>query len=133
MSSSKAFGEFIRANSRYHDAILMSEPDYLMESMPYYVKNPVYMPRQDELSDRVYFGTGGRRRADLTLRDLRSTAVKVSCSAGVPVLLAIGYPDFQYKSNGSGHPLYRGLTFRWYGLDWILIGGPRPVASFPRA
>lgn len=132
-SSSKAFAEFIRAHPRYDDAILMSEPDYLMESMPYYVTNPVFMPRQGEFTDHVYFGIGGRRRAAMTLRDLRQIASRLSCSAGVPVLLAIGYPDFPYKSTGVGEPLYRGLTFTWNAPDWVLLGGPRPVASFPQS
>ena len=132
-SSSKAFGQFIRANPRYHDAILMAEPDYLMEAMPYYVSNPIFMPRQRQLADRVYFGKGGRRKIEMTLGDLIDVADSVSCSAKKPVLLAIGYRGFQYKSNGVEHPLYRGLTFTWTAEEWLRLGGRHPVAAFPRA
>ena len=132
-SSSKAYGEFIRGNPRYANAILMSEPDYLMESLPYYVPNPIFMPRQSELTDHVYFGTTGRRRADLTLAQLMTTADSVSCAAKRPVLLAIGYPLFQYQPAGVGYPLYRGLTFTWVEADWVRLGARRPVASFPIA
>lgn len=132
-SGSKAYGQFIRSSPRYSDAILMSEPDYLMESMPYYVRNPIFMPRQNELTDHVYFGVNGRRRADMTLAELMSLADRVSCSTGKPVLLAIGYPLFQYKSSGVEYPLYRGLTFRWSAADWLRLGALRPVARFPVA
>jgi hypothetical protein len=40
-SSSKRFGQFISANPKYRDAILVGEPDYVLESMPYYVGNRI--------------------------------------------------------------------------------------------
>ena len=132
-SSSQAYGEFIRANPKYSNAVLMSEPDYLMESMPYYVRNPIFMPRQRELTDHVYFGRSGRRQADLGLGQLMSIGDSVSCSKRQPVLLAIGYPLFQFKPFGYGAPLYRGLTFTWIMPDWARLGARNPVAVFPRA
>jgi hypothetical protein len=57
-SNSKAFGEWIKANPEYRNAILVSEPDYMMESMPYYVSNPVYMWRLGVFHFRVYFDGG---------------------------------------------------------------------------
>lgn len=132
-SGSKAYAEFIRANPRYSNAILMSEPDYLMESMPYYVQNPVFMPRQSEFTDWVYFGNSGRRRADMTLGQLMTIADGVACSSRRPVLLAIGYPEFPSQPNGRGYPFYRGLTFTWGGTDWSRFGARAPVASFPIA
>ncbi len=132
-SSSKAYGAFIRSNPRYSKAILMSEPDYLMESMPYYVSNPVFMPRQGEFVDRVYFGINGRRRADLTLAELMTIADGVACTSKRTVLLAIGYPTFQFEPYGIGSPLYRGLTFSWAVSDWVRLGARSPVAAFPRA
>jgi hypothetical protein len=36
MSSSKAFGEFLNTSESYRDAIIVPEPDYLLESLPYY-------------------------------------------------------------------------------------------------
>jgi len=69
-SSSKAFGALIRNNPAYRNSILMGEPDYMMESLLYYVPNPVYMPRQGEFQHRVYFDRGTRRRQRLQLGTL---------------------------------------------------------------
>jgi hypothetical protein len=132
-SSSKAYGEFIEKNPQYSNAVLMSEPDYLMESMPYYASNPIFMPRQGEFVDRVYFGLNGRRKADLTLGELMTIADGVACTSRRPVLLAIGYPTFQFVPYGTGSPLYRGLTFSWAISDWVRLGARSPVAVFPRA
>ena len=131
LSNSKSFAAFIDANPRYRNAVLMSEADYLMESMPYYVGNPVFMPRQEEFANRVFFGTGGRRRSDLTLDGLVTIAVRVSCERRQPVLLAIGYQEFPLKPSGIGRPLYRGLTFTWDAEAQARLGPP--VASFPVA
>ena len=49
-SSSQALGRLISATPRLSNAILMSEPDFLMEALPYYVPNPVYMPRQPNVA-----------------------------------------------------------------------------------
>ena len=129
-SNSKAFAAFIDANPRYRNAVLMSEADYLMESMPYYVSNPVFMPRQGEFANRVYFGTG-RRKRELTLAELASVAHRVSCERRQPVLVAIGYQDFPFQSTGVGYPRYRGLTFTWDAESRARLG--RPVARFPVA
>lgn len=130
-SNSRAFGAFIRMNPRYRQAVIMGEPDYLIESMPYYVDNPVFMPRQDEFATRVYFDRTGRRKPDLTLGELVSIADRVSCERKQPVLLAIGYPSFPVQATGRQYPLYRGLTFTWDPPSRTLLGPP--VASFPKA
>ena len=136
-SSSKAFAGFIQSNPAYRDAILMAEPDYMMEALPYYVGNPVFMPRQREFSPRVYFDKGTRRRLSLTLGELTATADSVACATKKSVLLAIEYPEFQYRPKGEAHPNYRGTVFTWSESDWQQLRqrqpGQRPVALFPRA
>jgi hypothetical protein len=39
MSSSRAFGEFLETHPQYRKAIIMGEPDYLLESLPYCAPN----------------------------------------------------------------------------------------------
>ena len=112
-SSSKAFAELIKATPRYRDAILMSEPDYLMETMPYYVANPVFMPRQREFNYRVYFDRGVRRKMDFDLGTLVDIADSVSCATGKPVFLAIGYLSIARAGSGSMPLAYGGAAFRW--------------------
>ena len=131
-SSSRRFGEFIRDNSRYRDAILVGEPDYLLESMPYYVDNRIYMTRQGEFARRVYFGET-RRRKDLTLSQLRETALTLSCQYKVPVLLAIGAREFPDRRESTAPVSYR-ATFTWTAAEKARLRAEFPrVAWFGRA
>jgi hypothetical protein len=131
-SSSKRFGEFIRENSRYRDAILVGEPDYVLESMPYYVGNRIYMARQGEFARRVYFGES-RRRKDLTLSQLQEAAINLSCRYKVPVLLAIGAREFPDRREGTAQVSYR-ATFTWTAAEKARLRAEFPrVAWFGRA
>jgi hypothetical protein len=46
MSSSKALGAFLNGAPSFRDAILVPEPDYYIESLPYYAHNPIYLARE---------------------------------------------------------------------------------------
>jgi hypothetical protein len=111
-SSSKAFATLITATPRYRDAILVGEPDYFMEALPYYVGNRVFMPRVREFHYRVYFDRGQRRRLDLRLGELIDVADSLACASGRPVLLAMGYAQLASDTAGETHPAYRAV-FRW--------------------
>jgi hypothetical protein len=131
-SSSKRFGQFISANPKYRDAILVGEPDYLLESMPYYVGNRIYMTRQNEFARRVYFDDT-RRRRDLTLSQLLETAVELSCRHKVPVLVAIGAREFPDRRKGSAGVSYR-ATFSWTAAEKARLRAEFPrIAWFGRA
>jgi hypothetical protein len=112
-SSSKAYAAAILGNPRYRDAILASDPDYMMEALPYYVPNAVYMPRQREFHHRVYFSAQGRRQLDLSLQDLVGIADSVAAAKCRIVLLAIGYPSFADSVSGVEGLGYKPAVFRW--------------------
>ena len=132
-SSSKLFAELIDRTPRYHNAILMSEPDYNMESMPYYVPNPVYMPRQREFDYRVHFDRV-KRQQHFTLSDLVHVADSITCATGSPALVAIAYPKVFKDSAGVAHLAYRGAEFVWNQSDKTnLFTRGRRVASFENA
>jgi len=132
-SSSKAFGALIRQTPRYRDAIVLGEPDYMMEAMPYYAPNQVFMPRQGEFHDRVHFDRGARRRLDLHLGDLVDIADSLSCTSGQPALLAIAYPKLLTDTTGEAHPAY-GTLFRWNAAErTTLFTRGKLVSSFAGA
>ena len=130
-SSSRAYAQFIESNPRYRNAILMSEPDYFMEPMRYYVGNRVYSARQEEFANRVYFGE--TRANHLALSRLQDVAQQTACRYKVPVLLAIGTLDFQAKLSGSRVVAYRG-RFTWTLEERARFkAASHRVAFFPRA
>jgi hypothetical protein len=137
-SNSEEYGKFIRGNPAYRNAILIGEPDFMMESMPYYVPNRIYMPRQGEFHYRVYFDNGARRTGVLSLDRLVAISDSIACANQVPVLLAIGYPEFDNVPQGSTHPLKKGTLFRWDSASWESLhlrqpDGRHPVGTFPYA
>ncbi|HUQ47291.1 MAG TPA: hypothetical protein VM053_03485 [Gemmatimonadaceae bacterium] len=116
-SSSKALGGFIRATPRLSNAILIGEPDYLMEALPYYVPNRIYMPRQHEYSRTVYFARGGRHQVDLTLGGVIDIADSIGCATRSPVLFAIAYPEFPRQPAGMIRGAYNAANFAWTADD----------------
>ena len=90
-SSSKAFGRFLMTHSEYHDAIILGEPDYKLESLPYYVSNRIYIPRERRFGSVVMFTTVSKAR--MSLGELLNIAQQVRNSEGTPVLIAIGHLD----------------------------------------
>lgn len=112
-STSKEYAGLISSTPRYRDAILMREPDYLMESLPYYVTNRVYMPRQRTFGYRVQFDRGAERTVDLRLGTLLMMADSLACSNRTPVLLAILAPALITDSAGKAPSGYSPAEFRW--------------------
>jgi hypothetical protein len=132
-SSSRRFGEFLSRHPQYQNAILVGEPDYLMESMPYYASNRIFMLRQRAFSKRVYFGDSTRRQRDVTLSHLLDTAQLLGCQYNVPVLVAIGargFPDYRQHTAATAY----GGSFSWTAAERARLRSDfRRVAEFPRA
>lgn len=132
-SSSKAFAALISTTPRFHNAILAGEPDYMMEAMPYYVRNQIFMPRQGRFDYRVYFDRGARRMLELRLGGLIDIVDRLSCSTGRPVLLAIGHLKLLSDSSGEARLAYR-ADFRWDSAERSrLFARGKLIASFTRA
>jgi hypothetical protein len=116
-SMAKALGDAVRSEPRVANAVLMSEPDALMETLPFYVDNPVYFPRQREFDFRTYFDRGERRQKNLSLGELTGIADSVSCATGRPVLLSIGHRAFHFTDSGRYEGPY-GSVFTWSPPDY---------------
>ena len=91
MSSSKAFGSFIGANPLYREAVVIGEPDLRLESLPYYVENPIYLPREGRY--RKFVRLTRENKQELSLGELLETARSLRHQAQKPVLVALGHFD----------------------------------------
>lgn len=89
MSSSEAFGEFLSHSPTYHDAIIVPEPAYLAESLPYYVPNLIYLPREGRFRATVSWTTAASHA--MTLGDLLSVARDLEAQYDQPVLILYGH------------------------------------------
>ncbi len=74
-SASRAFGELLRRHPDYRGAILLGEPDFLLESVPYYADNPIYIAREQRFGDTIRFTRASQAR--LGLGELLRTAARL--------------------------------------------------------
>ena len=88
-SSNQAFGSFLMAHTEYHDAVILGEPDYALESLAYYAPNRTYIPREDRFGKHVTWTTASKTR--LSLAELLHTAQQVKKRQHTPVLIALGH------------------------------------------
>jgi hypothetical protein len=108
MSSSKSFGEFLNNSETYQDAIIVPEPDYLVESLPYYAINLIYLPRESRFSPTVSFTT--EANYCISLGELLSTASTFKTRYNQPILIVLGHfsvgPSQDGKINFSFNKIF---------------------------
>lgn len=118
-TSSKSFGNLLK-HPAYHRAIVIGEPDYFVESLPYYASNHMYIPREGKFASYVKFTRARRDR--ISLGDLLGQAQRVHLLTGRPVLIALGHEEvltrdsgdvaFSYSSSFTWSPAERDLFLR---------------------
>ncbi len=109
-SSNKEFGQFLLTSSKYSNAIIVAEPDYIMESLPYYVDNLIYFPREHRFSNIVSWTT--KSDNTLSLKDLLLNAEMIQMNQNRPVLIVLGH--FSILENNEGEINYSyNKVFNW--------------------
>jgi len=109
-SSSKAFGEFLNTSTTYRNAIIVPEPDYLLESLPYYANNRIYLPREHRFGTTVSWTTGADHR--LSLGELLSVARDLKTRFEQPVLIVLGHKDLDEYEHREKEYSYN-KVFTW--------------------
>jgi hypothetical protein len=87
-SSNQAFGSFLKSAGENGRALILPEPDYLVESLPYYANNPIYLPREGRIGTTVRFW---QQAVTLSLSDLLLAGRRVQRDYGRPVLIVLGH------------------------------------------
>ncbi len=89
-SSSAAFAHLLRTQTEFKNAVLVPEPDYLIEALPYYVSNDIYLAREKRFKKYSHFTTAND--PNLSLSELLSAAETVQKKTARPVLIVLGHP-----------------------------------------
>ena len=107
-SYSKKAGSFINEDYNLKQAIIIGEPDYLIESLPYYINNPIYIPRESHFGKAVRFTK--KNKTNYSLIELLNTAIKLHLEFHKPILIFMGHrltKKGPYKiSYGYGNNFY---------------------------
>ncbi len=70
------------------DAILLAEPQWLLESVPYYCPNRLYLTREERFGTVSIFASSNMK-VDYALRDLLDTADRLHKETGHPIVLVV--------------------------------------------
>jgi hypothetical protein len=131
VSSSRALGEWLNASAEYRDAVLIPEPDYLIEAVAYYAPNPIYMPREHAYTKTVSWTTAPDVR--LSLAELLEAARRIHATTGKPVLIVLGHLDLDFSKPGELNFSYN-KYFSWDESSWTdFQKSTRLVAEFRKA
>jgi hypothetical protein len=114
LSSSKALGAFINGSGIYRDAIIVPEPDYLVESLPYYANNEIYLPREQRFGKTVSFTTDANDH--ISLSDLLATAYKIKKKYDRPVLIVFGHWNLDKRKVNKKRFSFNSI-FSWNAKD----------------
>ncbi len=113
-SASKQFGEFLTASTEFNDAILLPEPDFMLESLPYYTDNPIFFVRENQFGKTVAWEENAQR--NLTLGSLLDSAQKLQTTTDVPILIILGHWDADFEKPGQVIYSYN-KVFSWDQAD----------------
>ena len=133
LSSAPAVARWLATTPAYRDAILVAEPDFVLETFPYYAPNRLYVIRERRFAKWTRFTA--ENRAHLTLGQLVEEGRRLQSAQGRPVLLLFGYPveEALRADTGRVRILYQ-RSLSWDGADHErFLREARQVARFATA
>jgi hypothetical protein len=122
------FSRWIHANPAFENAIIVAEPDFFLESIPYYLPNRTYVVREHKFARWTHSTTANQ--PTLTLGELLDQSHRLQAENGTPVLILFAYADSLVKDSATVRILFgRRLTWQREDRDRFLVE-TRPVAKF---
>ncbi len=91
------------------DAIVLGHPDVMVEALPYYADNPVYLLRNQRFGHVVHFTKNAR--LELSLSEILADAQRIARETGKPVVIALRY---QPDPNGPERSVREGYLGTYY-------------------
>lgn len=119
-SNSRTAAEIIKADPRLTDAIILAEPDFLIEPFRYYGLPRTYLLREQRFGHVVNFTR--RARLKLSLGDVLETAGRLRAENGVEVVILLP-PTLNLEPTAPAQA-YR------VGYNWTFTATPDEIAAF---
>jgi hypothetical protein len=118
MSRSRDLGALVASRSDLQQAVIIADPDYLVESLPYYMPNRTYLMREQRFGNVVRFTQ--KARLQLSLDDILANARSLQSETGKPVMILL-----TKRLDPSLPPqVYR------EGFNWDLVTTPSQIRTF---
>jgi hypothetical protein len=117
MSRARDLSALVTTRSDLQDAIIIAEPDFLLEALPYYIHNRTYFTREQRFGNVVKFTS--KARLSIDLEDILATARTLRAASGKPILILLSE-----KLDPSQPQIY------YEGYNWKLSSTPEQVRDF---
>jgi hypothetical protein len=104
-SRSRDFSYFIKDRPNLRDAIIIADPDSLLEALPYYIDNPLYLMHEQRFGNVRTFTN--KVLLSVNLDDILNVAKKLNQERGKPVVILLahtldpGQPAKEYRESYS--------------------------------
>jgi hypothetical protein len=132
-SSSASFGQFLNTHAEFRDAIVMAEPDFVLEALPYYAANPIYLPRESRFGKVFKLTTASKPR--LSLGELLEISKSIKEREKKPVLIALAIHLIDLDGIQDKETSYAHLrSFTWSAKERAdFLSATHKVARFANA
>jgi hypothetical protein len=114
-SSSLSVANFIKSNPKYANSVLMSEPDFYLEPLPYYIPNKLFFPRENRHALYASFSKLNKDTMAMSEIIKYSDAFKMKTKA--PGLILFKDFDFTDPSMRKVYFVYLNKTLTWTKQD----------------
>ena len=84
-SRSRDLSQLIKSRPDLNNAVIIADPDYLLEALPYYIDNPLCFMRERKFGKVVSFTRAAQ--LNLTLDDVLNVAKQLNQEGGRPVII----------------------------------------------
>ncbi|MBX4955680.1 hypothetical protein [Rhizobium lentis] len=118
LSRARDLGSFIQSRPDLKEAIIMADPDYLVEPLPYYVSNRTYLVREERFGAIVRYTRNAR--LSLSLADILRTARQLQQSEHAPIVILLSQRLERIGGPVSLHESY----------NWLLSLTPEDISAF---
>jgi hypothetical protein len=115
VSSSKSLAEWLNRHPEYQNAIILGEPDFALESLPFYATQRIYIPRESRFGNWIKFTTDSM--LVMNLGTLLNVAQALKAKERQPVLIALGLSARELETKTSKIYLYNKML-TWTPSEW---------------
>ena len=89
-SESRDFAKFLSSSPSLRDAIVIPEPEFIGEAIPYYASNDIYLVREEKFGKIATWSRESRH--DLRLSSFLEAAKNLKAKTGRPVVILMEFP-----------------------------------------
>ena len=94
-SRSADLGRLLQSRPDLGNAIVVADPEYMIEALPYYAANPTYFVREQRFGNVTHFSKSGK--LDTDLGETLSVSRALQKTSGAPVVIVLAHRLAQMK------------------------------------